>query len=223
MTTLPASPISPSSSSRRQLLLAVLASSVLSACGRSTPKAQALPSDATVLALGDSLTQGVGAQAQEAWPHVLAQRTGWEVVNGGVSGDTSAQALERLPDLLEEHRPALVVISIGGNDFLRQMSADAAQANIRRMCQLARDSGAQVLLVAVPQASLLAAGTGTLNDHPLYETLAQELQLPLLEGAWAQVLSQPALRSDQVHANAAGYAQFTEQLLDFVRQHGWWT
>ena len=89
------------------------------------------------------------------------------------------------------------------------------------MCQLARDSGAQVMLVAVPQASLLAAGTGKLNDHPLYETLAQELQLPLLEDAWSQVLSQPALRSDQVHANAAGYAQFTEQLLQFVREHGW--
>jgi acyl-CoA thioesterase-1 len=76
-------------------------------------------------------------------------------------------------------------------------------------------------LVAVPQFSLLAAGTGRLSDHPLYTALAKELQLPLLEGAWAEVLSNPALRSDQVHGNAAGYALFTQQLFDFVRQQGW--
>ena len=58
-------------------------------------------------------------------------------------------------------------------------------------------------------------------DETMFDLKGYEASL--LEGAWAQVLSQPALRSDQVHANAAGYAQFTEQLLDFVRQHGWWT
>ncbi len=79
---------------------------------------------------------------------MLAERTGWDVINAGISGDTSAQALERLPILLQEHAPALVVVSIGGNDFLRQMSAETAQANIRRICQQAKDSGAQVLLVA---------------------------------------------------------------------------
>ncbi len=62
---------------------------------------------------------------------------------------------------------------------------------------------------------------GRFSDHPLYTALAKELQLPLLEGAWAEVLSNPALRSDQVHGNAAGYALFTQQLFDFVRQQGW--
>lgn len=206
---------------RRHLLLASTAAIALAACGKRPPQAQALPAEASVLALGDSLTQGVGAKADEAWPSLLAERTGWDVINAGISGDTSAQALERLPDLLQEHAPALVVVSIGGNDFLRQMSAETAQANIRRICQQAKDSGAQVLLVAVPQFSLLAAGTGRLSDHPLYTALAKELQLPLLEGAWAEVLSNPALRSDQVHGNAAGYALFTQQLFDFVRQQGW--
>ncbi len=206
---------------RRQLLVGSALALALAACGRSKPKAQALPTGATVLALGDSLTQGVGAQAGEAWPVLLAERTGWDVVNAGISGDTSAQALERLPDLLEEHSPALVVVSIGGNDFLRQMSAEAAQANIRRMCQQAKDSGAQVLLVAVPQFSLMAASTGRLSDHPLYAALAQELQVPLLDKAWAQVLSQAKWRSDQVHGNAAGYAEFTNLLVDGLRAQGW--
>src|SRR5574344_760634 len=125
---------------RRHLLLASTAAIALAACGKRQPQAQALPAEATVLALGDSLTQGVGAKANEAWPSLLAERTGWDVINAGISGDTSAQALERLPDLLQEHAPALVVVSIGGNDFLRQMSAETAQANIRRICQQAKDS-----------------------------------------------------------------------------------
>ena len=126
---------------RRHLLLASTAAIALAACGKRQPQAQALPAEATVLALGDSLTQGVGAKADEAWPSLLAERTGWDVINAGISGDTSAQALERLPDLLQEHAPALVVVSIGGNDFLRQMSAETAQANIRRICQQAAGSG----------------------------------------------------------------------------------
>ncbi|WP_371258275.1 GDSL-type esterase/lipase family protein [Curvibacter sp. PAE-UM] len=199
------------------LALAVL----LSACGKRTPKAQALPAGSTVLALGDSLTAGVGATADMAYPAVLQSLTGWQVVNGGVSGDTSAQALSRLPALLQEHQPALVIVSIGGNDFLRQMSAAGAKDTIREVCRAARAGGAQVLLVAVPQASLLAAGTGSLKDHPLYAELAEELKLPLHADGWATVLSNPSLRADSVHANAQGYRQFAEGLVQTLRRVGW--
>lgn len=206
---------------RRRLLLAALATTALGACGQKTPKMQALPAHAAILALGDSLTQGVGAKPHEAWPTLLEERTDWEVINAGISGHTSAQALERLPDLLDEHQPALVIVCIGGNDFLRQMSAQAAKDNIRRICQQVQASGAQVLLVAVPQFSLLAAGTGRLSDHPLYQELAKELKIPLLEGAWAEILSKPQWRSDQVHANAEGYAQFAQKMQVFMHEHGW--
>ena len=213
----------PSPQRRRWLAASLLAVALapLTACGRKTPRAKAVPAGATVLAVGDSLTSGVGASSDTAYPAVLQQLTGWKVVNGGVSGDTSAQALARLPGLLQQHQPALVIVSIGGNDFLRRQTASDTRTRVRQICEQARAGGAQVLLVAVPQFSLLAAGTGRLSDHPLYTALAKELQLPLLEGAWAEVLSNPALRSDQVHGNAAGYALFTQQLFDFVRQQGW--
>ena len=84
--------------------------------------------------------------------------------------------------------PALVIVGIGGNDFLRQMSAAGAKDNIRAICRAATAAGAQVMLVAVPQFSLLAASTGRLTDHPLYAELASELRLPLYEGGWAEVL-----------------------------------
>lgn len=206
---------------RRHLMTALAGIALLSACGKRAPRAQALPAGSTVLALGDSLTSGVGATADTAYPALLQALTGWNVVNGGVSGDTTAQALARLPGLLQEHQPALVIVSIGGNDFLRQMSATGAKETVREIVRIARSDGAQVLLVAVPQVSLLAAGTGRLSDHPLYAELAEELKLPLHAEGWADVLSKPELRADTVHANAQGYRQFAEGLVQTLRKVGW--
>lgn len=208
--------------SRRWLLLAAGMAGVaaaLAACGRKAPRAQRVPADATVLALGDSLTSGVGASADTAYPAVLQRLTGWKVVNGGISGDTSAQALDRLPGLLHRHQPALVIVSIGGNDFLRRQNAAATRANVLRICSEARSGGAQVLLVAVPELSLMAAA-GRLSDHALYEEIASELKIPLHAEGWAGVLADARLRSDQIHANAAGYEQFTRGLVDTLKDSG---
>ncbi len=213
--------MSPHPLCRRHWLALISATAMLAACGKkSTPKAQPVAAGSTVLALGDSLTSGVGTSSATAYPAMLHELTGWQVVNGGLSGDTSAQALARLPALLSEHKPALVIVSIGGNDFLRQMSAGSAKSNIREICSAATASGAQAMLVAVPQFSLLAAGTGKLTDHPLYAELAQELKLPLHANGWAEVLSNASLRSDQVHANAQGYRMFAEGLATQLRLSG---
>lgn len=215
-------PISAPAQQRRRWLAAsllTLALVPLTACGRKTPRAQAVPAGATVLALGDSLTSGVGASSDTAYPAVLQQLTGWKVVNGGMSGDTSAQALARLPGLLQQHQPQLVIVSIGGNDFLRRQTASDTRTRVRQICEQARASGAQVLLVAVPELSLLATA-GRLSDHALYEAIADELQIPLHRKGWSTVLADTRLRSDQIHANAAGYAQFAQGLVDTLRDTG---
>ncbi|MBS7348907.1 MAG: arylesterase [Comamonas sp.] len=209
---------------RRRFLLASLAVGTLAACGkksRSHSQYPALESGATVLALGDSLTQGVGTDAQGAWPSLLQEASGWTVVNAGVSGDTSAQALARLPDLLQTHQPELVIVGIGGNDFLRQIDRPTTQDNIRQIVQLAQDSGAQVLLLAVPQFSVLAASTGRLSDHPLYAELGKALDVPVYAKGWSQVLSNADWRSDQIHANTQGYAQYAQGLMAFLSSQGW--
>ena len=210
------------SRARRRALLASLAAMALAplaACGRKPPRAQALPAGATVLALGDSLTSGEGASHSTAYPAVLQRLTGWKVVNGGVSGDTSAQALTRLPGLLQQHQPALVIVSIGGNDFLRRQSSATTRTNVQRICADARASGAQVLLVAVPELSLMAAA-GRLSDHAMYEEIADELKLPLHAKGWSAVLANEGLRADSVHPNAAGYAQFVEGLVGTLKKTG---
>lgn len=207
--------------SRRALVasLAAVALAPLTGCGRKAPRAQAVPAGATVLALGDSLTSGVGASADTAYPAALARLTGWKVVNGGVSGDTSAQALARLPGLLQKHTPALVIVSIGGNDFLRRQSATTTRSNIRQICADAQASGAQVLLVAVPELTMLSA-VGRLSDHAMYEEIAGELKVPLHSNGWSGVLGQERLRADQIHANAAGYEEFTQGLVLTLKDTG---
>ena len=188
-----------------------LLAAALAGCGRDKKTAQPVPPGSTVLALGDSLTFGTGASAETSYPTVLAGLTGWNVVNAGVPGDTSAQALARLPALLAEHQPKLVIVSIGGNDFLRKLPESDTRTHVHAICKQSLDAGAQVLLVAVPRATV-AAALGQMTDHALYAEVAKDLNIPLQREGWGEVLAQAELRSDQVHANAKGYAQFARSV-----------
>lgn len=207
---------------RRDALKAAAAAATLLALGACSKRERlaALPSGATVLALGDSITFGTGATPESSWPSVLAASTGWRIVNAGVPGDTSAGALERLPALLAEHRPALVIVSIGGNDFLRRLPEADTRANIGRIVAAVREAGAQPLLVGVPRPTLAGALTGSLDDHPLYEAVAKVQRVPLAAGLWAKVLGDDRLKSDPIHANADGYRAFAEALLARLRELG---
>ena len=206
--------------SRRYFLGGLLAATMLAACGRKPVVGRKIAAGATVLALGDSLTFGTGATPETSYPTVLARLTGWNVVNAGIPGDTSAQALARLPALLQEHAPALVLVGIGGNDLLRRLPEADTRAQLQRAVELSRAAGAQVLLIAVPRPSAAAAFTGSLTDHPLYAEVAEALRVPLHRQGWSEVLSDATLRSDPIHANAAGYAAFAQGLVATARATG---
>ena len=203
---------------RRHFLL--LTAAALAACGKKTAKHAALPRGSAVLALGDSLTYGYGANPTESYPARLAELTGWTVTNGGVSGDTSAQALARLPELLREHTPHLVIISIGGNDFLRRQPENETRTNIRAIIQACKAAGAETLLVGVPGVGVGAA-LGYPGDHPLYADLAKAENVPYYANGWSQILGKDALKSDQIHPNAAGYAEFARGLTAYLKENGW--
>jgi acyl-CoA thioesterase-1 len=194
----------------------------LGGCSRTSPPTQPISRGTTVLALGDSLTYGTGAPAESSYPNILAQLTGWNIVNAGVPGDTSAQALERVGGLLSQHQPALVLLCIGGNDLLRRGDEAALRDHLQRLCDAVRASGAQLLLIAVPRPTLTARFTGSLTDHPVYGEIAERLALPLHRRGWSEVLANDALRSDAIHANAAGYDAFARGLLATLRTTGLW-
>lgn len=178
---------------------------LLTACGE--PGFRPLAPGETILAFGDSLTEGRGVSPAQSYPSVLASLSGHPVINGGVSGELSQAGRARLPALLAEHRPALVILLEGGNDMLRGSGEGALKANLAAMIEAAQGSGAQVLLVAVPRKSLFADGA------PLYGELAQQYGLVLDEDSIGELLRTPGLKSDAVHLNAQGYGALAERLL----------
>jgi lysophospholipase L1-like esterase len=199
----------PLSLARAFLALIVLLLAV--ACG-GTKKEAALPAGSKVLALGDSLTAPHGVKPGEDWPTLLAQKTGWIVINAGVSGDTSAGALARLPGLLEEHQPQLVLVSLGGNDMLRKLPQAQTVANLGSMLDLVKARGAKALLLATPKPSIAGAVFNSLSAADFYADVAKDKKVPLIKDALPEVLSDTALKGDQLHPNAAGHALLAEKI-----------
>lgn len=166
-----------------------------------------LPADAVVLAFGDSITAGVGAGPGQDYPTVLAAETGWQVVNAGISGDTARQARSRLGAALAATRPDLLILELGGNDFLRRTPAAKVRDYLREMVREAQATGTPVAVVAVPRLSLVRASAGLLSDSPIYAELATEERVILIPDVLSEILSDGDLRADQIHPNAAGYRQ----------------
>ncbi|MBX2836347.1 MAG: arylesterase, partial [Gammaproteobacteria bacterium] len=125
---------------------------------------QKLPTDATILAFGDSLTRGKGVSESFSYPSVLAQISGLEVVNAGVSGELSAAGLRRLPQVLESSNPDLVLLLHGGNDILRNQSKVNLQSNLLSMISLIEKSGAELLMLCLPEKSLFSSCSSVYTD-----------------------------------------------------------
>jgi acyl-CoA thioesterase I len=209
---------------RRNLLGLLAASStalLFGACGKRTPVAAALKPGATVLALGDSLTAGHGAGPDDAWPNKLSQLTGWTVVNEGLNGDTSLGALQRLEGLLAASRYDAILVGIGGNDMLRGMSSQATIDNLAAIVRQARAHTPHVGVIATPAPEPMRAAIGSLSDAVFYAEVARAEQALLIPNVYARVLSDAALRSDRIHANAQGYAQVAQQLAQQLQAAGW--
>lgn len=183
---------------------------LLSACG--SEKLPAVTAGSKVLILGDSLSYGTGAGEHQDFPTLLAQNTGWDIVNAGVPGDTSEQGLARLPALLKEHQPELLMIELGGNDFLQKIAADKTKENLRAIIKAAKLKSIPSVLIAIPDYEPVKAAFGGLSDHPLYLALSNETQTPLIKETFTKVLSKSALKADYVHPNEEGYRQVEVQL-----------
>jgi len=193
------------------LLLAALL--LLSGCGQQAKLAPLEPG-AVLLAFGDSLTYGTGADENESYPARLEQLSGRRVVRAGVPGEVSAAGLARLPAVLDEYRPRLLLLCHGGNDFLRRMPKAEAAANVRAMVRLAQSRGIDVLLIGTPEFGLL------LSPPDFYADIAKELRIPYEGEVLGKILRDSNLKSDQVHPNARGYRLMAERVHALLRKSG---
>lgn len=111
------------------------------------------------------------------------------------------------------------VINAGGNDVLQRMAPDTTRSNIIATIDSLQSKNIDIVLIAEPHLSTSAL-FGKASDHPLYEDIAEAKGIPLYSDGWSNILSDDALKSDRIHANAAGYRQFAEGLYDYLQEEG---
>lgn len=169
----------------------------------------------TVLVVGDSISAAFGLETRQGWVHLLQQRLDaealdYQVVNASISGDTTAGGLSRLPTLLEEHEPEIVILELGGNDGLRGQSPTQLKQNLAAMVEQSRQAGARVLLLGMRLPPNLGQRYTTAFASA-FDSLAEEKKLPyvpfFLEGVGGVT---GMMQSDGVHPVASAQ----QRLLD---------
>lgn len=204
----------------RLSLVAALTTGCADAAGmphRPTPVAATV----RIVALGDSLTSGHRLARDQAYPAVL-ERTlrdaglPFSVVNHGVSGDTTADAVRRLPAALGE-RPAILIVALGANDGLRGVPVSQVRANLAAIIEAAQALDIQVLLCGM-DALPIYGWEYTLQFHRLFEELAATYDVPLVPFILRGVFgNQAMLLPDMVHPNAAGAAQIATNIWPYLQ------
>ena len=199
---------------RRDFIRSTLAGAALGALAAApTGAASAAASAPTVLVVGDSLSAEYGIARGSGWVALLEQRLAREkiaarVVNASISGDTTAGGRARLPALLRQHRPAVVVIELGSNDALRGLSLDMTEANLAAMAQAARQAGARVLLAGMQMPPNYGADYGR-RFFELYARVAKAQQAALvpffLKGVADRANALELFQPDRIHPTAAAH------------------
>jgi lysophospholipase L1-like esterase len=199
-------------SSYLQISVILIAAMLLQGCEQ--PKLTPLPAEGTILAFGDSLTSGVGAEKSNSYPSVLAQLSGLRVINAGISGEVTGDGLARLPKAIDQTTPDLLILLEGGNDILRNQHLEVTKRNLASMIELAQSRGVEVVLIGVPAKSLFS------NVASFYAELAEDYQLVFEDNLIASLLRKNAYKSDAIHFNQQGYRVMAEAIHELLVENG---
>jgi acyl-CoA thioesterase I len=195
----------------RALLLAL---TLTAGCGQDVPRLPRLGANDVIVAFGDSLTYGTGAAEHESYPAVLAELIGRRVVRAGVPGEVTAQGLRRLPSVIDEHQPRLVIVCLGGNDMLRKIGDQEIRRNLGDMLKALNKRGIGAVLVGVPKPALVTSAPG------FYAELAREFGVPYEGKIVTSVLYAADMKADPIHPNAKGYRKMAEAIAELLRKAG---
>lgn len=198
----------------RGLCALLLALTLAAGCGDDAPRLPRLGPNDVIVAFGDSLTYGTGASAHESYPAVLGQLIGRPVVRAGVPGEVTAQGLRRLSSVLDEYRPRLVIVCLGGNDMLHQVPSGEIKRNLEGMLTELKERGVSAVLVGVPRPALLTSAAD------FYAELAREFSVPYEGKVVTSVLYSAEMKSDPIHPNAKGYHKMAEALAKLLHEAG---
>jgi len=183
-------------------------------CGEKVPQLPRLAPSDVIVAFGDSLTFGTGVAEPESYPAVLASLVGRSVVRSGVPGEVTAQGLQRLPEVIDEHRPRLVIVCLGGNDMLRKVGEAEIRSNLKAIIRTLKDRGIAVVLIGVPKPALITKAA------EFYSEIAKEFGIPYEGKAVTAVLYAPDMKADPIHPNAKGYRRMAEAVAELLKKAG---
>ena len=176
-----------------------------------TPSAARPTSGQGIVVFGDSLVAGRGAPAGEDFVSVLSRRLGATIVNAGQSGDTTGSALARLDRDVLALNPRIVVVLLGGNDYLRRVPIEQTFSNLDSIVDQIRQRGAAVVLVGV--------AVGLMSDpyDEEYEAVAERRAAALVPDILGGIIGHASLMSDSIHPNGRGYAMIADRLEPTLR------
>jgi len=166
-----------------------------------------------ILAFGDGLTYGAGVKdPNDSYPSQLAKMTGYKVINAGIRWETTSKGLARLPAVLDEHKPDIIVLCQGGNDFLKGLSQQETIENIGRMIEIAKDRGCTVILIGVPKP------TFKVKMPQLYQDIADKYGVIYDGQILADIMSDKSLKSGLISLNQQGNKKLAERIAEMIRQ-----
>ena len=170
-------------------------------------------SGSNIIAFGDSLVEGTGASsAGNNFVSVLARRLNINIINAGVGGDTTFQALERLERDILSRDPKIVIILLGGNDAIRRMPVDETFKNLSEIIDRAHAKGAGIILLGVRGGIF---GDKYKNE---FAALAKEKRVSFVPNVLDDIFGDPKMLYDTIHPNDAGYALIADRVEPILRK-----
>lgn len=203
---------------RRDFILSVTAGTLVGLCP--LPALAQGKAAQTILVLGDSMSAEYGLARGTGWVALLEKRLAQQkipatVVNASVSGDTTAGGRSRLGALLAQHKPAVVVIELGGNDALRGLPLQSTEDNLAWMTQAAQDAGARVLLVGM-QVPPNYGASYTQRFAAAFETVARQRKAALVPFLLKGIADGPdptaMFQSDRIHPRAEAHPRMLDNV-----------
>jgi len=164
-----------------------------------------------IICFGDSITFGFGASPGQSYPDFLAQKIDFPVINAGVDGDDTTQALFRIYSDVLSREPLLVIIEFGGNDFLRGIPVEKTAANIEEMIRQIKEAGAMIALMELSRREIMR------EYSEMMRALARKHGCILIPEVLDRIIADPSLKSDFVHPNAQGYKVIAERVYRRIR------